>query len=123
MLRTALAGLTGCILPMLAAAQSLSDPTRPPATIAPAQEAVADTAAAAPVLQSVLVSSSRRHAIINGKTVKVGDTVGEAKVVKIAEDEVILHTGKVSQVLKLYPNIEKQSTSERKGAKRGMQQP
>lgn len=92
-------------LSALAHAQTLSDPTRPPN--APA----AGPGDAGPVgtqLQSVLISQGRRLAIINGNTVALGEMVGEAKVVKITETEVVLQKGNDKEVLTLYPGIEKQ---------------
>jgi MSHA biogenesis protein MshK len=89
-------------------AEVLPDPTRPPALImAPDEAKVA--VPASPVLQSVLISPLRRVATINGQIVKVGDKIGDAKVVKIAESEVVLRKGKDVEVLKLFPNIEKRS--------------
>lgn len=106
MIRSATAGLACCVS-LLAAAQALTDPTRPPA--AANAEAPAGEATAGPVLQSILVSPHRAEAIVDGKTVKVGDKVGEATVVKITESEVLLRNGRERQALKLFPNIEKQS--------------
>lgn len=94
-----------CTVQPFAAAQALVDPTRPPAALVTGESAPAS--ANAPVLQSVLMSPRRIEAIINGQTVKVGDKVGDARVVRIKENEVVLRTGKSTQVLKLYPAIEK----------------
>jgi len=88
-----------------AVAAELVDPTKPPASIVGDVGTEADSGA--PVLQSVLIGAGRREAVINGQTVRVGQKYGEARVVKIAESEVILRTGKEMQVLKLFPNIEK----------------
>lgn len=92
----------------IAAGQVLSDPTRPPA--AASGELASGHTAAGPVLQSILISPHRAEAIINGQTVRIGDKVGEAKVVRITESEVVLSSGKDLQALKLFPNIEKNST-------------
>ncbi|HJV85658.1 MAG TPA: MSHA biogenesis protein MshK [Noviherbaspirillum sp.] len=89
-----------------AAAQALTDPTRPPAVVN--ADAQAGEVATGPVLQSILISSHRAEAIINGRTVKAGDKVGEATVVRITESEVLLRNGREQQALKLFPNIEKQ---------------
>lgn len=91
-------------------AEQLPDPTRPPAFIAVGSE---QSAAAAPVLQSVLISPTRVVAVISGQTVKVGDKFGEARVIKIAESEVVLRNGQDVQVLKLFPNVEKRLASSR----------
>lgn len=88
-------------------AEALRDPTRPPARL---EAGTADDGAAAsgPVLQSVLLSPQRRLAIISGQTLKVGDKFGEARLVKIGENEVVLRNGTSLQTLKLFPNVEKQ---------------
>lgn len=91
-----------------AAVENLPDPTRPVTS-----QAIADRGAASsgPVLQSVLVASGRRVAMVDGQTVKVGDKVGEARVVKIAESEVVLRNGKELKTLKLFPGIDKRQAS------------
>lgn len=101
------------ILPAYAA--ELIDPTRPPASALVEGNATAQQTTAEPVLQSILISPRRKEAIISGQTVKVGDGVGEAKVVKITEDEVVLRSGKDLQTLKVFPGIEKRSASGRAG--------
>jgi len=88
------------------AAQSLPDPTRPPATLIVGATAVA-SAASGPTLQSVLISPGRKVAVISGQTVQVGGMVGDARVVRIAEGEVVLVRGGQSQTLKLFPGVEK----------------
>lgn len=100
---TPLAYLVLAVAPAVAAAE-LADPTRPPAAIGSTSRA-ADVGG--PVLQSVLIAPGRREAMINGQTVKVGHTIGDARVEKIAESEVVLRNGKDLQVLKLFPSIEK----------------
>ena len=84
------------------AAEELVDPTRPPTGFGQFQ---ADVVHTGPVLQSILISQTRRVAIISGKTVKAGDKYGDAQVVAIGENEVVLKTGKSQQVLKLYPSL------------------
>ena len=46
-------------------------------------------------------------AMISGQMVKVGDRVGEARVIKISETEVVLRNGKELETLKLFPGVEK----------------
>jgi MSHA biogenesis protein MshK len=91
-----------------AVAQALPDPTRPPASLAPAAEPGADAPSSmAPTLQSVIVAPNRKIAVINGQAVKLGEKYGDARVVKIAETEVVLKNGSELQTLKLFPSIEK----------------
>lgn len=96
------------------AASELPDPTRPPA-IPAAGPGDADAQATIAELQSVLISPQRRIAIVNGRAVQVGDRVGEAKVVKISENEVVLRNGQDTRVLKIFPHIEKRMVRERTG--------
>ncbi len=99
------------------AAEVLLDPTRPPAFIGEKPEQGNDKASIAPELQSVLISPARRVAIINGQTVQLGEKYGEARVVKITENEVILRNGRDTQVLKLFPHVEKRLASSRANGK------
>ncbi len=96
-----------CLLPFaaIAAAESLPDPTRPPASLNLGQQDV--TKFSGPVLQSIMISLERRAAIISGQTVRLGEKFGNAEVIKISEGEVVLRSGKDLQTLKLFPNIEK----------------
>ena len=80
------------------------------------------SASSGPVLQSVLISSTRRIATINGQAFKPGDKFGEARVVKITETEVVLRNGQEMQTLKLFPQVEKQATSNQKHAQAGSRQ-
>ena len=90
--------------------QALVDPTRPPN--APV-EGDAVEAPGGSRLQSILIASNRKLAIINGTTVALGGMVGEAKVVRITETEVTLQKGDETEVLKLYPGVDKQPIKRR----------
>ncbi len=83
----------------------LSDPTRPPS--AGAFGDAQDDAPAGRQLQSVLFSGGRKLAIIDGTVVRLGGRLGEARVVSISETAVTLRTGNETEVLKLYPAIDK----------------
>ena len=101
--------LTASVVSVLAGgavAQSLPDPTRPPAA-ATAPGAADAPAASGPVLQSVLITPTRRYAIISGERVALNGSFRDAKVVRISEAEVVLKTGNHSETLKLYPDVEK----------------
>jgi len=101
-------------------ADNLPDPTLPPASIGRTPEGPPPApGAAAPVLQSVLISPTRRVAIINGQTVKQGDKIGDARVVRITEGTVVLRSDKEMQTLKLFPGIEKQRSAGRADAAPG----
>ena len=90
-----------------ASAQVANDPTRPPAGYADAgPEAAGDTGGGV-MLQSVLISPTHKAAIISGVMVKLGEKYGDAVLVRVAENEVVLKSGGTQQVLKLYPGVEK----------------
>jgi MSHA biogenesis protein MshK len=55
----------------------------------------------------VLISPGRKLAVIDGRTVTLGERVGDATVVAIAPAQVILQRGGSYQTLKLHPGIEK----------------
>lgn len=90
-------------------AQTLADPTRPPAMLGVQGGAAGDVAEsgtpAAPVLQSILVSrepGGRRVAVINGEMVRQGMKFGDAIVERVGETEVVLRRGKTRETLKLF---------------------
>lgn len=99
-----------------AQAQALTDPTRPPSTLSGSPAAPEE--AAGTQLQSILLSSGRKVAVINGTMVPLGGMVGEARVVKITETEVVLKKGEDTEVLKMYPGIDKRPVK-RTAARRG----
>lgn len=102
--------LLAALLSPPAAAQSLVDPTRPPDAPLPGNDAGVTAARAAPQLQSVLVASSgRRVAVIDGRTVRVGDKVGAASVDGIGETTVSLRRGKKIETIRLYPQAVEQN--------------
>ena len=103
-----------------AGAQALVDPTRPPN--APTGESDA-AAQGGTQLQSILIATNRRLAIINGATVALGGMVGEAKVVRITETEVTLQKGDETEVLKLYPGVDKQPIKRAATSARGNRAP
>lgn len=102
----ALMGLISLSMAMPLAAQALADPTRPPNM---PDAAVADSGAGAsgPVLKSILLSSNRRLAVIDGRSVRVGDRVGNARVIAIDADSVKLRGSEGLTLLKLLPEVSK----------------
>lgn len=88
----------------VAHAQGLPDPTRPQLG-APSGAPAAGAASGAPQLQSVLIGRApggRRLAVIDGETVRVGDTVRGARVARVTDTEVELVRGSERQRLHLY---------------------
>jgi MSHA biogenesis protein MshK len=94
----------------LAPAQALQDPTRPPAALMAGQGAsgqpAAPAAARRPQLQSVLIArqpGGRHVAVIDGETLRLGDSFRGARVARIEQNEVELVRGRTRQVLTLNP--------------------
>lgn len=86
--------------------QALEDPTRPPgASLLTSAEADATGMQ----LTSILVSAGRRLAIINGQTVRQGQQVGNARVVKIEPTAVIVVQNGERKRLALLPSTIKKA--------------
>ena len=102
---------------VLAVAQTMRDPTRPPPGLGGMQASGAVQApSSGPVLQSVILSPSRHAAIISGRLVERGAYYGEAQLVEVAQDRVVLRSASGTQVLKLYPGTEKRPVGEARDA-------
>ena len=97
-------GAVLALMPTVAAAQITTDPTRPATGFA---AEAPEGAAAGNQLQSVMISPTRKAAIINGVVVELGQKYGDAVLMRVAEDEVELRSGDSRQVLKLHPAVEK----------------
>ena len=82
-------------------AGALQDPTRPTDASAYFGENSAQPGGWS--LQSILSSPKRRIAIINGTSVREGDRIGAARVIRIRETQVILKTGGRDLTLHLLP--------------------
>lgn len=103
-----------------AVAQSgqLTDPTRPPIVGGESSVAIAPTSG--PTLQSVLISSSRRVAVINGSAVGIGGKVGDATVASISEGAVVLvHSNRRKETLRLITAADKKERRTAAEAARG----
>lgn len=86
-------------------AEELQDPTRPPAIIAAPVAASGEVETKPLGLQSVIISKDRRAAIIDGATVELGGKHGDARLVEVNEDNVVLKSAKGRQVLTLFPDV------------------
>jgi len=108
-----LLGLSGLVAALAGAgvgAETLPDPTRPPAFLfAPidGEAAATEGAKGGLVLQSVLIAPGRRTAIIGGRHVTIGERVGDFTLVRVDETEVLLRGPEGSRTLKLFPDSEK----------------
>lgn len=91
-----------------ALAQS-ADPTRPAIDTG---AAAAGMPAAAPPggLQSIIQRrNGKPAALINGAVVELGGKVGEARLVKVGDDHVVLRGALGKEILRLTPEVEKQA--------------
>ena len=86
------------------AAQALVDPTRPPLEL---MSVAAAGAAPSTPLQSILLSSARKGAIISGQYVPLGGAYGKAKLVGITATTATLKSDDGLEVLQLYSPMEK----------------
>lgn len=87
-------------------AESLPDPTRPSAGAAvPAADGRTVLPAAKAGLQSVILSTQRRAAVINGVIVELGGSVGDAKLVEVHENRVVLMNAQGRRVMELFPGV------------------
>jgi hypothetical protein len=98
--------LSLALLPGLASAQTLGDPTRPPTLFqsAPGVEELS----AGPRLQSVRIPrNGKAGALISGQFVELGARYGDAVLVSVRENEVVLKGPAGRETLKLTPDAEK----------------
>ena len=94
---------------------ALPDPTRPPAALEESAVAVeAKTGKGSGVvaqggLQTVIMRKGRKPvAVINGTMVELGGKLGDATLVEVGENEVVLQGPQGREVLHLTPSAEKQ---------------
>ncbi len=115
-----LARLLCCLLTSLAATRVIAaemdaaspthgfaDPTRPP--YGGRAGAADESRVAGPELQSVLISTTRNVAVINGQTVPLGGKFRDATLIGITGSGVELRSGSRVEVLRLFPQVEKKS--------------
>lgn len=100
MLAQAIAAAAALVLSAGSTAQALTDPTRPPLEL---MRSAATGPAPRTPLQSILLSSTRKGAMLNGQYVPLGGAFGKATLVRITETEVTLKSDQGLEVLQLYP--------------------
>jgi hypothetical protein len=86
-------------------AENLPDPTRPPISLDSSATVIVQPIG--PALQAIRTSNGRRSATISGHEVTSGSKVGEAVVMRIDEDRVVLRGPGGIETLKLFPDVEK----------------
>ena len=107
--------LLALALPLAAGAQ-IADPTRPPVGVAETAEEAG--AVAGPVLQSVLIPKNGRPlAVIDGQQVRLGERLGERRLVKLSEGEAVLDGPLGIERLQLTPGVEKTNVVAKKATK------
>lgn len=84
---------------------ALDDPMRPPQVVQPAQTARATTGF---TLTSTFITRDERRAVINGKTVRIGDRVADARVESIEATQVRMRRGDKDIIVRLVPERVKQ---------------
>lgn len=110
----------GAFLLMLAApvcAETLADPTKPPASFVGAS-AGAENAEGVPRLQSVMVPKhGLPAAVISGKTVRQGGVWGDSRLLQVTENSVLLVGPQGRQRLLLLPDVQKEMVKDESTAK------
>lgn len=79
------------LLPAAASRAELADPTRPGYAVGSTQDAASP--AAALTLSAVFISGDTRIAVVNGRRVRIGETVDGATVSRIERDRVSFTRG------------------------------
>ena len=88
----------------VAGAQGLSDPTRPPPQFAGREVAAVDSGNP---LHSIVISGTRKAAVINGQWVPLGGIYGDARLVEVTPTEIVLKSRQSSKTLRLHPGVRK----------------
>lgn len=97
--------LSFVLCPMMA--EELPDPTRPPASIfapvVPGNPRASEERQSG--LHTIIISGTRRAAIIDGQLVELGDEHRGARLVEVNENGVVLQRAQGRQVLPLFPDV------------------
>jgi len=88
-------------------AQGLNDPTRPPREILGGAAGTFEPAVSSSPAQVVIISKDRRQATINGRTVNLGERYGNATVVRITDEEIVLQRPEATETIKLYSSVQR----------------
>jgi len=98
---TRVLGMLILLVPLSGLAQALIDPTRPPRELLEGGDSLGPEPGSSPA-QVVIISNDRRQATINGKTVPLGGRYGEATLVQITDNELVLKKADSTEVIRLY---------------------
>ncbi len=92
-----------CLLLLLPASAYALDPTRPPAAFVTA--AVERQASATLHLQAIFRGAQSARAVLNGQSLRVGDTLADARVLAINTNSVLIERDGQQQTLHLVAPI------------------
>ena len=88
-------------------AQGLNDPTRPPPEVLGGSADGYERAEGSSPAQVVIISKDRHQVTINGRTVNLGERYGNATVVKITDEEIVLQRPEATETIKLYSSVQR----------------
>ena len=88
-------------------AQGLNDPTRPPREILGGGPGAAEFVGDPSPAQVVIISTDRHRATINGRTVVLGGRYGNATLVRISDEEIVLQRPEATETIKLYSSVQR----------------
>lgn len=95
------------------------DPTRPPdALLAPGPAGGPPVSVDSGVQTVILRPGGKSAAVVNGQYIVVGEMVGDKRVIKITESEVVLKGESGREIIKVMPAIEKISANKKPVGKR-----
>ena len=86
-------------------AQGMSDPMRPPRELFGGAVETPDIPPGTSPAQVVIISSDRRQATINGRTVTLGGRYGDSTLVRISDAEIVLQKPDSTEVIRLYSSV------------------
>lgn len=95
-------------------AQGMSDPTHPPREITGEPGDPGASAGGSPA-QVVVISSDRHQATINGRTVALGGRYGDATLVRISDQEIVLQRPDSTETIRLYSSVNRRMRSSQEG--------
>ena len=118
MMRRALIGIVFAGMAAGTALAQVPDPTRPAAAVMSPEAGGAAMPVESGVQTVILRPGGKSAAVINGQHVSVGDKLGDKRVQKISESEVVLKGASGREVIKVTPAIQKVPAVKADAAKR-----
>lgn len=103
--------LLGTVSSASAWAQGLPDPTRPGSAVDQPATMTSGEATGTGLQTIIRRIGAKPAAVINGEYVQLGGRIGDARLVKVSEDSVVLQTPTGREELKLLPSVEKKMSA------------